>query len=717
MIHFQSGAEAPLGLLQVQAGLKPVLKVENPSAAVARRLARQAARLGLELLADGPVLWISREAALARRAAALTHREAAGERAATGELARLLGYPPCCGAVFVDYTPLDDTREFVMTAYWRTRRRFCPELNNLSADFLIHHQPCGYDCAPSLELARRSLELLDGQEADRRLAALSRSVLFFDHGGSFWLKEGDVLAQAEAFISPPARRKRLCAQLPAGPLTRGAGHWRNLPPQERPPLLLPFGQDSPVRHTPALVLLVQTADENNLPHRALAPLLAADLRLMGHTATVCHLHASSRAESLAPWLREKGFNLALLLGRFAPHWERALAAEGLPTVGLTAENPFATYALPALHRLLVSRLADALAHGEISPGPVTFGALGLSPEITFSPQDHQRDDALLNTPESLRAKRLAVVHPGAPTEAVQVLGGAAAPPCVLLAHPSLAQLKTLFRRLEKTPLPATGAELVLQLGPEELAKLQPLLQNAAPFLRRQHLLLTVQTPSAENGPAKKTPPWSMPLGAAYEPGLWRVAALQSDCENRCAACGFETLKPRTPRLFSQVNGQNVLFTGLDPLRHADLARLIATCRRYGALEVRVKSHAGGLLPERTRLLREAGLDGLDWFCLGPNARVADAVAQREGAFAASCKGMEIAREAGLVVRPVMMVFPRQLALARHTFSWLKKEGFDEVILRVPATGPEALFRALCAQLGPSLNPARDKLDNSHRVIW
>ncbi len=714
MIRFQPGAEAPLGLLQVQVGLKPVLKVENLSAAVARRLAQQAARLGLAQHRDGPVLWVSREAALARCAADLTQREAAGERAATGELARLLGYPPCCGAVFANYTPLDDTREFVMTAYWRTRGRFYPELNNLSADFLIHHQPCGYDCTPSLELARRSLALLGTQEATRRLAALSRHVLFFDHGASFWLKAGEALDKAEVHASSPARRRQLLAQLGGGPLVRGAGHWRGVPTHDRPPLLLPFGQDSPVRKAPAPVLLVQTADENDLPHRALAPLLLADLRLMGIAAAACHLHNGSRTERLAPWLREKGFNMALLMGTFAPDWGTALVAEGLATLGVATENPWADLTVPALHRLLMLRLTDALAHGEISPGRVTFETLGLTPETVFSPKHHQRDDALLNTPESPRAKRLAVVRPGAVIEVASVLGGGPAPPCVLLAHPSAAELKAVFRGLEKTPLPATGSELVLQLTAKEQTALLPLLGAAAPFCKKQHLTLTVLPPPGETGAAQKKPAWSMPLGAAYEPGLWRVAVLKSVCENHCAPCGFEALKPRTPRLFSRANGQNVLFTGLDPLRHAALAELTTACRRYGALEVRVKSHAGGLTAEQARNLRAAGVDGLDWFCLGPSASVADAVAGREGAFAASLRGQQYARAAGLVVRPVMMVFPRQLNLARHTLLWLKKEGFDEVILRVQGAGPEVFFRALCQQLGDALDPARDKLDNSHQ---
>jgi hypothetical protein len=133
-------------------------------------------------------LYISRDPALARRAAAL--QTEGDPSAALVELGTLLGYPSCCAEAFARQ---DDRSNNSRNRYWSRARTLAPdgsalepwpwELNNLDT-MIAPFYPCSYRCAHALAWARRTLA--EAERADPALvvelrAVLARPVLYFDH--------------------------------------------------------------------------------------------------------------------------------------------------------------------------------------------------------------------------------------------------------------------------------------------------------------------------------------------------------------------------------------------------------------------------------------------------------------------------------------------------------------------------------------------------------
>lgn len=190
------------------------------------------------------------------------------------ESARLLGYPACCVASFQDYRLLDDARQFPLRPYWKTLGVFEPALNLVHDAGVLFHQPCSYDCKPSLQWATKALNHLpDGQE---RLQALAQPLM---------------VERQQKFHPAPS------------PLM--TGH------PLRPSLLLPFGQQSPVHRLPKVGLAVMAVDQPAWLAEPLAPWISSDLLLLGIDAFVFRL---KKEEDLAPLLKTfHDFQLTLCL--------------------------------------------------------------------------------------------------------------------------------------------------------------------------------------------------------------------------------------------------------------------------------------------------------------------------------------------------------------------------------------------------------------------
>lgn len=100
-------------------------------------------------------------------------------------IGKLLGYPECCIAAFVEAGPLATTSDLLRAAHRRSQA-FDWRLNCMdprSPMTLVPHVPCRFDCAPSVEMARRLIRslpslfpFLDGT-AER---LLGRIVFFLD---------------------------------------------------------------------------------------------------------------------------------------------------------------------------------------------------------------------------------------------------------------------------------------------------------------------------------------------------------------------------------------------------------------------------------------------------------------------------------------------------------------------------------------------------------
>lgn len=148
-------------------------------------------------------LYISRDEALARRAAGLQESDPTG---AVVELGELLGYPRCCVEAFArqegranNSRNRYETRARTVAPDGSTRSPWPWPLNNLHAA-LIPFYPCSYTCRPAEAWARATFEAMEsGRDAalagiplpakevdrpasgERIRSTLARPVLYFDH--------------------------------------------------------------------------------------------------------------------------------------------------------------------------------------------------------------------------------------------------------------------------------------------------------------------------------------------------------------------------------------------------------------------------------------------------------------------------------------------------------------------------------------------------------
>lgn len=196
----------PFELWPFRAGIKPVVFLTVRPEEVERTLAHFGAvaveRRDRLVLVDAQDCWtdrrdvgeprvelyIARDAALARRAAAL--QAEADPTRALAELGVLLGYPACCVEAFASQ---DDRANNSRNRYASQARTCAPdgsatapwpwELNNLHS-VIAPFYPCSYRCERALEWARRALHEMARMHpgiAGQLRTVLARPVLYFDH--------------------------------------------------------------------------------------------------------------------------------------------------------------------------------------------------------------------------------------------------------------------------------------------------------------------------------------------------------------------------------------------------------------------------------------------------------------------------------------------------------------------------------------------------------
>ena len=249
------------------------------SAADRPALLRAFARYGLVFATTGPAADFKRRHVtylVARERGALEAALAAYRDRRFGLVGELLGYPACCVRRYSrKASRLGEMDDFVRGCC-RASRSFRWEINNL-LDFdgrlggakaagldrrgerelsLISHNPCSYDCAPSVELARLNYRDLAAAGADTApYAALRLPVLYLDDF-NFALLEGRSRKGSAAYARPwrVLGMERLSGALGEGDRVEVSGRLLRvlrgraalleevLP---EPPLLLPFDRGGP----------------------------------------------------------------------------------------------------------------------------------------------------------------------------------------------------------------------------------------------------------------------------------------------------------------------------------------------------------------------------------------------------------------------------------------------------------------------------------------
>lgn len=147
-------------LLQLEAGLRRVIKRETRSAEEARVAVEWFRSRGLDFIECGPVILAARDRPELDRARDL---DAAGDRdsAAVRELGGLLGYPSCCVEAYLRLELRDDASLFDALLP-RTGGPFAPESAWLLGPLaLVSHAPCALDCEPTLALGAATLSLVE----------------------------------------------------------------------------------------------------------------------------------------------------------------------------------------------------------------------------------------------------------------------------------------------------------------------------------------------------------------------------------------------------------------------------------------------------------------------------------------------------------------------------------------------------------------------------
>lgn len=177
-------------------GIKPALRIQVP-AAQAEAAARRWRAKGLHAEAAGELIYVAREAA---RVEALREVEApirpGGPRltpdtsvlAAHREVGRLLGYPGCCVAAFLERVERGVTVRRVGTeaserfvaaedALLRSERLHA-RLNFLlpRREALVPFDPCRFDCEPALAYATALLEAREARRPEAAAALRERLV-------------------------------------------------------------------------------------------------------------------------------------------------------------------------------------------------------------------------------------------------------------------------------------------------------------------------------------------------------------------------------------------------------------------------------------------------------------------------------------------------------------------------------------------------------------
>lgn len=227
--------EANSELLQLEAGLRTVIKRERiPVGRIAEEAAFFTSR-GLVAHYDPEweyggaahdlvdtrgtghtSLFVAHERGPAEEALALSQAEAGpGARPdASGRIGELLGYPPCCVEAWLSGlnspTSSRGPAGIYLDAWQRTEGRFDPRLNRLGAGLqAISHRPCRYDCAASIDLADRTLAVMEATRPglrDRFLSDAAQAVVVWS--GDRWRScagewTGDML-RLDRWRGPPA---------------------------------------------------------------------------------------------------------------------------------------------------------------------------------------------------------------------------------------------------------------------------------------------------------------------------------------------------------------------------------------------------------------------------------------------------------------------------------------------------------------------------------
>lgn len=119
---------------------------------LSERLPLDASRGELIVYASRDRKAVSRLKLLEDRATARTGYVPGAYERYTTEIGRLLGYPDCCIAFFLDHH-LEPTPRIYFAAHAATRSTARAELNVIDEQPLVSHVPCSFDCTPSLAYA------------------------------------------------------------------------------------------------------------------------------------------------------------------------------------------------------------------------------------------------------------------------------------------------------------------------------------------------------------------------------------------------------------------------------------------------------------------------------------------------------------------------------------------------------------------------------------
>lgn len=206
------------------------------------------------------------------------------------QLGRLMGYPACCSAAFAEQLDRGDNADNERRSLLRfPDAPLAPLLNRFGPFPLVSHHVCSPHCEPSLELARRALDLVrerNPKAAQVVEAGQARPVLFLDYERIVDLEgrfEGDDFviasldAQAARVLSMPERstgaRLSISADGVRVTLANGAGHFIAA---SRPILIVP-GAPLPAVVRRAIEPRAQAKVPEKAPERPL-PALPAVLR-------------------------------------------------------------------------------------------------------------------------------------------------------------------------------------------------------------------------------------------------------------------------------------------------------------------------------------------------------------------------------------------------------------------------------------------------------
>ena len=213
--------------------------------------------------------------------------------------------------------------------------------------------------------------------------------------------------------------------------------------------------------------------------------------------------------------------------------------------------------------------------------------------------------------------------------------------------------------------------------------------------------------------------------------------IRTKCKNACTFCTTRIINlsnrapwalddlakiERTMRMLREKDCAHLRFAAIEPLEHPDIAEIIKRARELGFTDIEVWSH-GGPLAEMSlaRRVVEAGLTLLDVPVFGPNARIHDRIAGREGAFGETRRGLANLREIGFDRINAHMVVAR--GNHRHiaqTLQYCQSSEFGpikSIVLAAPSSPDPEVFRPVAAPLTEMVEALKAERDGLGRELF